>query len=95
MKEDIYNTDKKYRILYADPPWEYFTYSKTGKGRSAESHYPTMEKTEIQKLPIPAIAAKDSVLFLWVTAPCLIEGIELISSWGFTYIRRIRKGGEY
>lgn len=77
MKEDIYNTDKKYRILYADPPWEYFTYSKTGKGRSAESHYPTMEKTEIQKLPIPAIAAKDSVLFLWVTAPCLIEGIEL------------------
>lgn len=85
MKEDIYNTDKKYRILYADPPWEYFTYSKTGKGRSAESHYPTMKKTEIQKLPIPAIAAKDSVLFLWVTAPCLIEGIELISSWGFTY----------
>ena len=46
MKEDIYNTDKKYRILYADPPWEYFTYSKTGKGRSAESHYPTMEKTD-------------------------------------------------
>lgn len=42
-------------------------------------------KNRDSKLPIPAIAAKDSVLFLWVTAPCLIEGIELISSWGFTY----------
>lgn len=23
MKVDIYNTDKKYNIIYADPPWEY------------------------------------------------------------------------
>lgn len=44
MKEDIYNTDKKYQILYADPPWEYFTYSKKGKGRSAESHYEATRK---------------------------------------------------
>lgn len=82
---DIYTTDKKYEILYADPPWEYFTYSKKGKGRSAESHYPTMPKSEIQKLPIPRISAKNSVLLLWATAPCLPEALELITSWGFTY----------
>ena len=23
MKIDIFNTDKKYNIIYADPPWEY------------------------------------------------------------------------
>ena len=23
MKVDIYNIDKKYNIIYADPPWEY------------------------------------------------------------------------
>ena len=23
MKVDIYNTDKKYNIIYADPPWSY------------------------------------------------------------------------
>lgn len=23
MKVDIYNTDKKYNIIYADPPWTY------------------------------------------------------------------------
>lgn len=85
MVTNIYSTDKKYSVIYADPPWSFKTYSDKGKGRSAESHYPTMRKEDIQALPIDRISAKDSVLFLWVTAPCLIEGIELIKSWGFTY----------
>lgn len=36
-------------------------------------------------MPINKVAADNSALFLWVTAPCLIEGIELIRAWGFTY----------
>ena len=44
-----------------------------------------MPKSEIQRLPIPRISAKDSVLFLWATAPCLIEAFELIAAWDFTY----------
>lgn len=82
---DIFNTDKKYKIIYADPPWQYQTYSKKGLGRSAESHYPTMTKKDIRSLPIRDICSNDSVLFLWVTAPCFEEGLELIRSWGFTY----------
>lgn len=85
MKEDIFTTNKKYDVIYADPPWRFLTYSEKGKGRSAERHYPTMAKEEIQSLPVKRISAKDSVLFLWVTAPCLIEGLELIKAWGFTY----------
>lgn len=85
MREDIFSTDKKYNIIYADPPWKYEVWSKAGQGRSAERHYPTMTKNEIQRLPVPAISAKDSVLLLWVTAPCLLEGLELIKAWGFTY----------
>ena len=85
MKVDIYNTDKKYDIIYADPPWSFKTYSDKGKGRSAEKHYPTMNKLDIQNLPIQNLANKNCVLFLWVTAPCLIEGIELLKAWGFTY----------
>ena len=34
---------KKYKVIYADPPWAYKVWSKKGAGRSAESHYPTME----------------------------------------------------
>ena len=85
MKEDIFTTNKRYDVIYADPPWRFLTYSEKGKGRSAERHYPTMAKEDIQNLPVKRISAKDSVLFLWVTAPCLIEGLELIKAWGFTY----------
>ena len=85
MREDIFITDKRYSIIYADPPWQFKTYSDKGKGRSAERHYPTMTKTEIQQLPIDRISADNSVLLLWVTAPCLIEGLDLIRAWGFSY----------
>lgn len=82
---DVFNLGKKYNVIYADPPWSFKTYSDKGKDRSAERHYSTMKKEDIQALPISEIAATDSVLLLWVTAPCLLEGIELISAWGFTY----------
>ena len=28
---------KKYKVIYADPPWAYKVWSKKGAGRSAES----------------------------------------------------------
>lgn len=82
---DIYTTEKRYSIIYADPPWRYYTYSKKGLGRSAESHYRTMSKEKIQALPVPRISAKNSVLFLWAASPCLIEAFQLIEAWGYTY----------
>lgn len=39
---------KKYSVIYADPPWQYKVYSKKGMGRSAESHYPTMTIEDLQ-----------------------------------------------
>lgn len=56
--------NKKYSIIYADPPWAYRTYSKKGQGRSAESHYPTMCIEDIKALPVGELAAKDCALFL-------------------------------
>lgn len=86
MKVDIFNTDKKYNIIYADPPWTFKTYSAKGKEKkSAENHYPCMKKQDIQQLPVKSIAADDCVLLMWVTFPCLQEGLELIDLWGFTY----------
>lgn len=88
MFQDIFNTEQKYSIIYADPPWQYNVWSNKGhKGhkRSAESHYKTMDKKDIQDLPVSRISKKDCVLFLWVTFPCLAEGLELIEKWGFEY----------
>ncbi|MFG6393242.1 MAG: adenine methyltransferase [Lachnospiraceae bacterium] len=78
-------TQKKYSVILADPPWHYEVYSKKGAGRSAESHYPTMPASDIMSLPVADIAEKDSALFLWVTFPCLLDGIEVLKSWGFEY----------
>lgn len=76
---------KKYGVIYADPPWHYKVYSKKGMGRSAESHYPTMKVEDIKALPVAGLADRDCALFLWVTLPCLLEGIEVLKAWGFEY----------
>ena len=77
--------NKKYNVIYADPPWRYEVYSKKGLGRSAESHYPTMHLEDICSLPVGELADKDCALFLWVTIPCLREGLQVLQAWGFTY----------
>ena len=75
--------NKKYNIIYADPPWEY---KESGNGsRVVKSHYPTMKIEDIKLLPIKNISADKSILFLWITFPRLPQGLETIKSWGFTY----------
>lgn len=31
MKVDIFSTDRKYRVIYADPPWKYSSKEAMGK----------------------------------------------------------------
>lgn len=82
---DIYNTDKKYNIIYADPPWKYNTW-RDGEG-TAEKHYKTVKVEEIinMKDTIKKISEKDCILFIWITFPCLLDGIKVIKEWGFKY----------
>lgn len=74
---------KKFEIIYADPPYTFKTYSNKGMGRSPK--YDLMSKEDIQSLPVKDITADNCILFLWVTFPCLEEGLELIKAWGFEY----------
>ena len=76
---------KKYKIIYADPPWQYKVYSKKGEGRSAESHYPTMSIEDICNIPVNKIADENCALFMWVTFPTLKDGLKVIEKWGFSY----------
>ena len=83
MTVDIFSTDKKYNIIYADPPWEY---KESGGGsRVVKAHYPTMNIEDIKTLPVPNICDERSILFLWVTFPRLEQGLETIKAWGFEY----------
>ncbi|WP_276239967.1 MT-A70 family methyltransferase, partial [Pasteurella multocida] len=55
-----FNTNKKYQIIYADPPWRY---SDKGCNGSAENHYQTMNIKDICEMPVNEIADKNCVLF--------------------------------
>lgn len=78
----------KYRVIYADPPWQYGNAGAIGDTDSygrAERHYPTMSIAELCELPIKDVAEDNAVLFLWVTSPLLEESFEVIRAWGFKY----------
>ena len=74
-----------YRVIYADPPWTFSTYSRKGKGRSAEAYYDCMSLDGIKALPVAEWAANDCVLLLWTTDPLLPTAFDVIRAWGFTY----------
>ena len=67
--------DKKYNIIYADPPWQYNDRMKMqgvhGMIRGAESFYKTMNIKELKSLPVQNIADENCYLFMWVTMPLL------------------------
>lgn len=88
MFVDIYNTNKKYNIIYADPPWSYGDVHKWHKmGGGVAGHYKTMNIKEIENLGnnVQKLAADDCLLFMWVTFPNLKEGLKVIEKWGFKY----------
>ena len=81
--------NKKYQIIYADPPWDYDNWSplRTDKlsKKCGRMLYPTMELEDICSLPIDRIADKNCILFLWATMPNLEKAFRVINSWGFIY----------
>lgn len=80
---DIYSTDKKYRVVYADPPWSYGDKQNIDGLGGAEKHYTTMPLKEICEIPVPTQA--NAVLFIWVTSPMLEDVFAVIKAWGFKY----------
>ena len=79
--------NKKYNIIYADPPWEYNSRNNknTKFSLGVHGHYPTMSHKEICDLNVKDLSDKNCALFLWVTFPRLKEGLEVMKAWGFEY----------
>ena len=79
--------NKKYNIIYADPPWKYNSRAnhKTRFRGGACGHYQLLPMSQIRALPIPELADKNCALFMWCTFPYLNEQIKLFDYWGFKY----------
>jgi len=74
-----------YRVILADPPWAFATFSEKGLGKSPQGHYTCMSLAEIQALPVYTLAADDCACVMWATAPMLPQAIATMAAWGFTY----------
>lgn len=82
---------KKYRIIYADPPWHFGSRFRTSRNSDKVGDgqlsliYDTMSTYEICALPVNDISLLNSVLFLWTTDAHLEQATWVINSWGFKY----------
>ena len=76
--------DGKYRVIYADPPWQYSN-TQPDYHTVQDDHYPTMPLADICALPVRDLALEDAVLFLWATSPILEEAFRVVRAWGFQY----------
>ncbi|MFA4974784.1 MAG: MT-A70 family methyltransferase [bacterium] len=79
--------DHKFRVLYADPPWQYGNaqHSTEEQDTTLQNHYPVMADEELLALEVESIADDDAVLFCWATSPRLPFALDLIRAWGFAY----------
>ncbi len=82
---DIFNTDKKFRVIYADPAWCYNDKKKGHLTGGATDHYETMTLNQICDLPVKNLSETNAILFLWVTSPLLEDSFNVINKWGFKY----------
>lgn len=81
---DPFESDQRYEIIYADPPWSYRDQATAG-GRGVAYKYPLLTDADVEALPVSRIAADNAVLLLWVTWPKLAEVLPIIEAWGFNY----------
>lgn len=78
-------SDKKYSIIYADPPWSFSSVKTGGSMKSgAAAKYPTMTLDQLKALDVPAICEKDCVLIMWYVSSQPQEALDLVKAWGFT-----------
>jgi N6-adenosine-specific RNA methylase IME4 len=77
----------EYRVVLADPPWAFRTFSGENMTphRCAEDHYRTMDLAALKTLPVGDVAARDCALFMWIVGSHLLKAIDLARAWGFEF----------
>jgi N6-adenosine-specific RNA methylase IME4/ParB-like chromosome segregation protein Spo0J len=71
-----------YRVIVADPPWEYRKRATDPTQRGAIP-YPSMTVEEVMALPVADLAHDDCVLWLWTTNAHMPVAFDVLRAWGF------------
>jgi len=88
MKVDIYNTDKKYQIIYADPPWKQ---SKGGakaarpktSGKPLDYQVCSLEEIKSHLHQAVKLTTENSIMFLWTIDKYLFEAQAMAEQLGY------------
>lgn len=88
MRVDIYNTNNRYSLIYADPPWKQ---SKGGKKKVRENSsgkeldYETQDLETIKEhLRVASEnTSENSILFLWTIDKYLFEAEKIANELGY------------
>lgn len=78
----------KYRVILADPDWQFKTFSEKGLSKSPDRHYKTKTTPAdiIASHPVKDMIHPDGcVLFMWCTWPHIFSAEQVIKGWGFQY----------
>ncbi|MDD3118723.1 MAG: MT-A70 family methyltransferase [Victivallales bacterium] len=90
---------RKFATILADPPWQF--QNRTGKVAPEHkrlNRYATLKLADICSIPVGAITAEQAHLYLWVPNALLLDGLEVMKAWGFSYKtnliwHKVRKDG--
>lgn len=75
----------EFEVIYCDPPWSYSEVPYFKKSLAVQYQYPTLTASELCKLNVKSLAAKNSWCFMWVVSAQLIHGLSVMEAWGFKY----------
>lgn len=77
----------QFQTILLDPPWPY---ERTAGQGVANKKYDLMTWADLAALGplLHAIAAPDAAIFLWTTAPLLVETTEVVKAWQLRYITK-------
>lgn len=89
MLNEIPFPNKKYDVIYADPPWPIKKIKRKSRPNQINLDYPIMSLERIKELPVKDISNENSVLFLWTIQSFLPFAFDVMQEWGFKYQRTI------
>lgn len=78
-----FGTTKRIKVWYADPPWDIA--QKGHRGAIQRYDLMTLERIKAMGPLIRELSDDNATVLMWVTNAALPAGIEVLTSWGFTY----------
>ncbi len=87
MKIDLYNTDKRYSVIYSDPPWKQqkggLRKCRPNQGRTLDYQTLSMDDIAEHQRQAAEIATENHSVFLWTIDKFLFKAEEMMTALGY------------